>query len=69
MSGIGSYPKLYFDRREIIMPVVPLNIESICEFYIINDGYESLTLKHNIIIEYGQLDLTINYCIFLLLQG
>jgi len=35
------------------MPIVPLNIDSISEFYIINDGYESLSLRHTINIEYG----------------
>ena len=27
--GIGSYPKLSFDRREVILPTVPLNTLSI----------------------------------------
>jgi hypothetical protein len=26
LKGEGAYPKLIFDRREIILPVVPLNI-------------------------------------------
>jgi hypothetical protein len=49
MKGFGSYPKLFFDRREVILPVVPLNIMAFSSFFIINDGYEKLTLKHNIL--------------------
>ncbi len=40
--GIGSYPKLSFDRREVILPTVPLNTLSTCSFFILNDGYENL---------------------------
>jgi len=68
MSGVGCYPKLYFDRREIIMPTVPINIESASEFYIINDGYESLILRHNVCIEYGHIELIVNYCNFIILR-
>lgn len=30
---------LMFDRREVILPVVPLGIESIGMFKVINEGY------------------------------
>ena len=46
MKGNGSYPRLAFDRREVIIPPVPLNIPSVAYFHIVNDGYESLKLKH-----------------------
>jgi len=58
---VGCFPRLAFDRREVILPPVPLNITSVCSFFIINDGYESLQLNHNFILEYEQLDLSINY--------
>jgi len=47
MKGSGNFPKITFDRNEIILPVVPLNVTAVSSFYIINDGYEKLTLKHN----------------------
>ena len=46
-KGIGAYPKLTFDKREAIMPIVPLGIQTKCQFKVINDGYENLTLKEN----------------------
>lgn len=46
-KGSGAYPKLTFDKREAIMPIVPLGIQTKCQFKVINDGYENLTLKEN----------------------
>ena len=58
-KGNGAYPKLIFDRREIIMPIVPLNITSRCIFKIINDGFENLMIKHNLPKDIGfHLDIT-----------
>ena len=34
-KGEGIFPKITFDRREVILPTVPLNIASKCvNFYI-----------------------------------
>ncbi len=41
MKGTGIYPRLNFDRREVILPIVPLNIPSVCNFVLTNDGYEN----------------------------
>jgi len=43
--GEGDNPKILFDRRQIVMPVVPLDVESKCFFRVINDGYNTVTLK------------------------
>lgn len=58
-KGVGAYPKLTFDKREVIMPIVPLNISTKCQFKVINDGYENLTLKENFSNDFnGNLKLT-----------
>ena len=44
-SGHGANPALTFDRREVILPVVPLDVASRVSFVINNEGYESLDLK------------------------
>lgn len=49
LKGIGAFPRLVFDRREIILPVVPLNIWSRCIFRVVNEGYDNLNLKYNLI--------------------
>ena len=45
-SGSGAYPRLLFDKKEVILPVVPLNVQARCYFRIINDGYENLNLSY-----------------------
>ena len=30
MSGVGVFPRLLFDRKEVILPVVPLGIVAKC---------------------------------------
>jgi hypothetical protein len=60
-KGMGAFPKLTFDRREVILPVVPLGITAKCLFRIINDGYENLTLKHMIGQELEGFQVDVNY--------
>lgn len=61
LSGEGAFPKLIFDRKEIILPVVPLNITARCVFRIINDGYENLNLDHQVIHTISQINVDIKY--------
>lgn len=44
-KGTASLPNLFFNKREVIMPVVPLDIETVSSFKILNDGYENCNLK------------------------
>ena len=46
LRGEGAYPKMLFDRKEIILPIVPLGIPSRSTFNLINDGYENLNLRY-----------------------
>lgn len=59
LKGEGAYPKLLFDRREVIMPIVPLGIESRCTFRIENEGYQNLMLKHYLAQDIGAINLTV----------
>jgi len=61
LKGKGAYPRLTFDRREIILPVVPLDIESTCSFRIFNDGYENLTLKYIIPNDIGNIPIELHF--------
>ena len=51
LKGEAIFPKLTFDRKEIIMPTVPINITSKCvifyiqNFRVFNEGYDNLNLK------------------------
>ncbi len=61
LKGYGDYPNLFFERKEVILPVVPLDIESRCQFKIINDGYENLQLKYEITNDVGTLPLRLEF--------
>ena len=41
LEGEGLLPRLYFDKRELILPIVPLGFESTIKFKVKNDGYEN----------------------------
>ena len=41
LEGEGQFPRLYFDKRELILPIVPLGFESSIKFKIKNEGYEN----------------------------
>jgi len=60
LRGEGAYPKLLFDRREVIMPVVPLGIESKCTFKIENEGYQNLMLKYQLAQDIGAINLKVD---------
>ena len=48
MKGEGAFPKLIFDKMQVILPIVPLGIEARASFRVINDGYENLNLETHI---------------------
>ena len=42
------YPRLTFSRMQVDMPTVPLGITSQATFWVINQGYTNLELKHRV---------------------
>eukprot|EP00929_Paragymnodinium_shiwhaense_P088700 TRINITY_DN49010_c0_g1_i1.p1 TRINITY_DN49010_c0_g1~~TRINITY_DN49010_c0_g1_i1.p1 ORF type:complete len:2929 (-),score=783.00 TRINITY_DN49010_c0_g1_i1:108-8894(-) len=61
LKGQGTVPKLAFDRREIVLPTVPLGVRSRCLFYINNEGYESLEVKYRLPTDNIRIPLSINF--------
>ena len=61
LRGEGTEPKIFFDRREVILPVVPLGIQSKTTFYVCHNGYENLELDPKIASEVGKLPITWNF--------
>ena len=61
LLGQGTVPRILFDRREVILPIVPLNIPAKVLFYIINDGYENVDLEYKIIQDAIKLDISLNF--------
>lgn len=61
MTGSGAYPRLLFDKKEVILPVVPLNTQAKCSFRIINDGYENLNLQFKWGQEIGNFHIELRF--------
>lgn len=61
IEGEGTMPRIYYSEREVILPVVPLNILSKKNFKIINDGYDMLQLSFRIDCQLGTLPIAINF--------
>lgn len=61
LKGQGAVPKLTFDRKEVVLPIVPLGIRSRCLFHITNEGYESLDVKVRLPTDNIRIPLTINF--------
>lgn len=57
IKGEAAYPKIMFDRRHIIMPVVPLGVESRCILRVINEGFKSVRLKIRVCDDFDILPL------------
>lgn len=60
-KGEGADAKIYFDRREIILPPVPLGIETKATFYVCHNGYENQELRFKIANEVGKIPIKINF--------
>lgn len=62
LKGEGAHPKLLFDRREVILPLSPLDVMAKSTFRIINDGYENLTIaKPKVSADLGSIELDFRF--------
>lgn len=61
LQGEGTEPKIFFDRREVVLPVVPLGIQTKATFLVCHNGYENLELDPKIASEVGKLPITWNF--------
>ena len=43
LKGRASHPSLLFDRREVVLPIVPVGVKATTRFFIINKGYTALS--------------------------
>lgn len=59
--GEGAEAKIFFDRREIILPAVPLGFPAKATFLVCHNGYENLELRPKIATEVGKLPITLNF--------
>jgi hypothetical protein len=60
-KGEGALPKITFSKREIILPIVPLGIDSKSSVKIRNEGYGEMSLDCKIISEIRDISIKVNW--------
>lgn len=61
VKGVGSLPMLTFNTAEVILPVVPLGVESKAVFVVVNQGYENLELRHRLPADTTKVPLRLEF--------
>jgi hypothetical protein len=61
LKGEGTDAKIFFDRREVILPCTPLDIAARATFTVSHNGYENLELKPKIANEVGKLPVELKF--------
>lgn len=61
LRGHGSKPAISFDRKEIVLPVVPLNTPVSEIFFIINEGFEHLELNYRLPLDKEKVPLKLSF--------
>ena len=59
--GEGADAKIYFDRREVILPPSPLDVETKASFMVCHNGYENQELRYKIASDVGKLPIQISF--------
>ena len=61
LKGEGAVPRISFDRRYIILPIVPLGVTSKSVFRINNEGYQNVELKARLPKDIGKIPLALTF--------
>lgn len=61
ITGEGAHPRIYFDRKELVFPIVPLGVESSLQFKIFNEGFESTPLNYKFDSDMGVLPIKLKW--------
>ena len=59
--GEGADAKIFFDRREVLLPCTPLEIPARATFMVCHNGYENLELRPKIANEVGKLPIDLHF--------
>ena len=61
VQGSGVQPNLGFDRREVILPTVPLGYKTTATFFVINQGYDNLNVRYQLSPESALIPISITF--------
>jgi len=59
--GSGVYPSLGFDRREVLFPTAPVGVPTTVTFWLLNHGYDNLSVRHQLPPDSASLPISINF--------
>ena len=61
ITGTGRRPRLQFEAPEVVLPAVPIGVQSSAVFYIENDGYDNLDLKYRLPADTVNVPLSVEF--------
>jgi hypothetical protein len=61
VGGVGVYPCLGFDRREVFLPVTPVGQSSTVTFEVINYGFDNLDIRYNLPVDATTVPMTLKF--------
>jgi hypothetical protein len=61
LAGAGRQPRLAFDTGHVLLPAVPLHVQSSATFRVITDGYDNLDLKVRLPSDTANLPLELKF--------
>lgn len=61
VKGCGILPQLAFSETEVVMPLVPLGIESRSMFTIQNNGYDNLEVGYRLPVDTSRVPLSLSF--------
>jgi hypothetical protein len=59
--GAGAFPSLSFDRREVLFPTAPVGVPTTVSFWVLNNGYDNLNVRHQLPADSTSLPLSIAF--------
>ena len=61
LHATALFPRLTFDRAEVILPPVPLGHTAKASFYVINEGYDNLQIKSKLPVDTARAPLQLSF--------
>lgn len=61
VAGKGVYPSIQFDRREVFLPPSPPGLPQKVSFFVINNGFDNLNVRHDISADSKHLPISVAF--------
>lgn len=61
VHGRGTHPRVDFSVDQVCLPTVPLGVTAKARFYIHNNGYDNIEIRHSLPLDMERLPFTISF--------